>query len=58
MKYPFVVIPLDYFQEINSEDLKDHAEMVTVGPFVNKTIQQLDDMGIVPIEVSPIFLII
>ena len=37
--YSFIIISFDYFQEINSKDLKNHAEMVTVGSFINKTVQ-------------------
>lgn len=55
--YSFVIISFDDFQEINSKDLKNHAEMVTVGSFINKTVQKLNDMGIISIEMSTIFLI-
>ena len=45
-----VVIPLQHFKQINSQDLKDHAEVVAVGTFVEEGVEEVEDVGVVSVE--------
>ena len=43
-----VVVPLYDFEEIYSEDFKNHNEVLAVGPIMDKRVQQLNAVGGVP----------
>lgn len=50
------MISFNNIKEVDSQNLKDKAEMIPIGPLINKAIQQLQDMAIIPVKFRPSFL--
>ena len=42
-----VVIALEHLEQVDSEDLKDHAEVITVGTLVEERVEQVEDVGVI-----------
>lgn len=55
-KNSFIMISFNNIKEVDSQNLKDKAEMIPIGPLINKAIQQLQDMAIIPVKFRPSFL--
>ncbi len=49
-RHPAVVVTLDYFQQIDPQDLEHHNKMLPVGPEVHERVQQLDAVTTVDIR--------
>jgi hypothetical protein len=47
---PLVLVPLQNFEQIDAEDLEDHAEMVTVWALVEKGVEEVEDVGVVAFD--------
>jgi len=45
-----VVIAFEDFKQIDSENLEDHAEMVTVGSFVEEGVEQVENVAVIAVE--------
>jgi ascorbate-specific PTS system EIIC-type component UlaA len=45
----FVVIPLENFEKVDSQDLKDHTKVVAVRPLVKERVQQVEYVAVVAI---------
>lgn len=53
-----VVIPLEHFEQIYTQYFKNHTKMIPIRPFVEKRIQQVKNMTIIPIKSSFMWFII
>ena len=53
-----VVIPLQHFKQVNSQNLKDHAEVVAVGTLVEEGVEKVEDVGIVSVELFLVGLVL
>lgn len=47
---PFVVVPFEDFEEIYTQYLKNHAEMIPIRSFVQERVQQVKHMTVISIE--------
>lgn len=45
----FIVVPLENFEEVDSQDLKDHTKVVAVGPLVEEGVEEVEDVAVVTI---------
>lgn len=53
-----VVVSLDDFQEIDTEDFEDKAEVVSVGSFVDEGVEELNNLAIVFSEILFVFIFV
>lgn len=48
--YSLVLVLLDQIEQVDSEDLENHAEMVSIWSFVDEGIQELDYVAVISAE--------
>ena len=53
-----VVIPLKHFKQVDSQNLKDHAEVVAVRTLVEEGVEKVEDVGIVSVELFLVRLVL
>lgn len=47
-RYSFVVVLFDDFEQVDPQNLEDHAEMISVRPLVYKGVEKLDHVTVIP----------
>ena len=47
----FVVVAFEDFEEVDSKDFEDHAEVVAVGPLVEEGVEEIEDVGVISVVV-------
>ena len=47
---PLVIISFKNLKQINSQNLENHTEMISIGSFVEKRIEKIEYMAIISIE--------
>lgn len=45
-----VIIPLQDLKQVNTQNFKHHAEMISIRPLVQERVQKIQHMRIIPIE--------
>lgn len=48
--HPLKVVPLDYFIQVDSKNLKHKTEVVAIGSLVYETVEETDHVGVILIE--------
>lgn len=44
-----VVVPFEYFEEVDSQDFEDHAEVVAVGSLVEEGVEEIEYVAVVSV---------
>ena len=47
---PFVIISLEYFEQIDSQDLENHTEMIAIGSFVEERVEEIEYVTVISIK--------
>ena len=53
-----VVIPLQHFKQVNSQNFKDHAEVIAVGTLVEEGVEKVKDVGVISVELFLVGLVL
>ena len=49
---PLVIVPFENFEQINPQNLKHHTKMISIRPFIQEGVQQVEHMRVIPIKSS------
>ena len=51
---PLIIISFENLEQINSQDLEDHTEMISIRTFVEERIEKIENMAVISIEFGSI----
>lgn len=54
----FVIVPFEHFKQVDSQDLKHHAKMITIGSFVKERVEEVEHMAVISIVLLLVGLVV